>query len=424
MKEKKYIDRIYQEKFKDFEAAPSEAVWKAISAKLREEEENNKPVIKPFWYRIAGVAAILAFFIFMGDWIFPVQNNTRIVNQELESKNGDSFTNNSEVPLAVEEKKEPAATTKQSRIIPLKKGNSASDFSKEKIITVHELKSEGIASESAEIQSGFKESSGNPDPDKKKSLLDAIKANEEAVVADASKKNFEVSTHAAPIYYGNFGKGNFLDPRFNSNSSEGEITYSYGVNIAYVLSDKLKIRSGVSKVNMSYNTNGISHQAVVGNTPIAGVDLKVMSENPQAKAFDPVAVRRPFSNSNRSSVGTLLPGSLNQEMAFIEIPVELEYNLIDNRFELNVIGGASTLFLDENRVSVNAGDITATGRANNLNQISFSTNIGLGLDYNLSDKFKLNMEPILKYQLNTFSDGNLNSQPFYLGIYSGFSFRF
>lgn len=425
MKEKKYIDRIYQEKFKDFEAAPSEAVWKAISAKLREEEKNRKPVIAPLWYRLAGVAAVLAFFVLIGNWIFPFQPGAEIVNQELETEPQDPLIDNSEITIAANGQDDIDATEKESKVIPLKKGNFESNFSKEKIATVQVIKSEGITSTSPEIKSSF----GNTEEpknkvDRRKSLMDAIAEKEEAVVVDIGKKNFEVSTHAAPIYYGNFGSGNFLDPKFNNNSSEGEITYSYGVNIAYVLSDKLKIRSGVSKVNMSYNTNGVSHLAAMGNIPIAGVDLKVVSENQQAKEFDPVAVKRPFPNSNRSSVGNLLPGSLNQQMGYIEIPVELEYNLINNRFELNVIGGASTLFLDENQVSVSSGDVTAIGTANNLNQISFSTNIGLGLDYNISEKFTLNMEPILKYQLNTFSDSNRDSQPFYLGIYSGFSFKF
>ena len=424
MKEKKYIDRIYQEKFKDFEAAPSEAVWRAISSKLREKEEKRKPVFSLFWPKVAGVAAILAFLFLVGEWIFPVQVNSRIVNQELENNKPDEFISNSALSVADDVGTESESVKKNSSVVPLKNGKSDSNFSQKKITTLPNLTAEGIASEATEIKSNSSQTRTETALDRGKSLFDVIEENKKVVIAENPKKNFEVSTHAAPIYYGNFGKGNFLDPKFNNNSSEGEITYSYGVNIAYVLSDKLKIRSGVSKVNMSYNTNGISHHAAVGNTPIAGVDLKVVSENQQAKEFDPLAVKRPFPSSNRSIVGNLLPGSLNQEMAFIEIPVELEYNLIDNRFELNVIGGASTLFLDENRVSVNSGDITATGRANNLNQISFSTNIGLGLDYNLSEKFKLNMEPILKYQLNTFSDDNIDGQPFYLGIYSGFSFKF
>ena len=34
MKEKKHIDRLFQEGFKDFEATPSDVVWKNIEAQL------------------------------------------------------------------------------------------------------------------------------------------------------------------------------------------------------------------------------------------------------------------------------------------------------------------------------------------------------------------------------------------------------
>ena len=41
MKEKKNIDRIFQEKFKDFEKEPSEKVWSSIASKLDEKEEKK-----------------------------------------------------------------------------------------------------------------------------------------------------------------------------------------------------------------------------------------------------------------------------------------------------------------------------------------------------------------------------------------------
>lgn len=428
MKEKKYIDRLYQEKFKDFEAAPSEAVWKSISSKLREQEERKKPAAVPLWYRVAGVAAILVFLILLGDWIFPYQNSHSIVNQEeLEQDIQDSFSDTkTEVASTVREASE-ASDDSKTRIIPSKKGISEALNSKKEVASLESLPVAGISTITQRIfSSNLEQNQESPkhEVNNNKSLFDAVKENEEVVIAVPQKKNFELSTHAAPIYYGNFGKGNFLDPKFNRNDSQGEVTYSYGINIAYALSEKVKIRSGVSKVNMSYNTSDVSYHAVAGPIPIAGVDLHVVSNNPQPKEFDPVAVKKPFGSSNRSSVGNLLSGSLNQEMGFIEVPVELEFNIINRRFELNIIGGASTLFLDENQISVSSVDMLATGEANNLNQVSFSTNIGLGLDYNISDKFQLNVEPMLKYQINTFTTPHPDNQPYYLGIYSGFSFKF
>ena len=83
------------------------------------------------------------------------------------------------------------------------------------------------------------------------------------------------------------------------------------------------------------------------------------------------------------------------------------------------------MFLDENSITISSGNIaTELGQANNLNEVSFSTNIGLGLDYKVSDKFNLNLEPMFKYQINTFDASTGTYQPYYIGVYSGFSYKF
>ena len=90
-----------------------------------------------------------------------------------------------------------------------------------------------------------------------------------------------------------------------------------------------------------------------------------------------------------------------------------------------MIGGFSTLFLGNNEVVVNDGDFrTVLGEANNLNTVSFSTNIGLGFNYNLSKRLTLNVEPMFKYQLNPYTNSSANFRPYYLGVFSGVSFKF
>jgi hypothetical protein len=64
MNKKNNIERLFQEKFKDFEATPSEQVWENIAAEL-EKKENKKRVI-PFWINMkaAGIAAALILGMF------------------------------------------------------------------------------------------------------------------------------------------------------------------------------------------------------------------------------------------------------------------------------------------------------------------------------------------------------------------------
>ena len=119
-------------------------------------------------------------------------------------------------------------------------------------------------------------------------------------------------------------------------------------------------------------------------------------------------------------------GSIDQELGFIEVPIEIEYNILDTKIGLNLIGGFSTLFLNDNDVySVqNNGSRTRLGEASNINDMSYSANFGIGINYNISKQLRFNLEPTFKYQINTFNDTSGNFQPFFIGVYTGLSFKF
>ena len=93
MKERKNIDRLFQEKFKNFEAHPSDRVWENIlSAKAK--KENRK--IAPLWLRLGGIAAALAILFTVGTifWSTP-ENDTPLVdtNMPVQTKGADSEVN-------------------------------------------------------------------------------------------------------------------------------------------------------------------------------------------------------------------------------------------------------------------------------------------------------------------------------------------
>jgi hypothetical protein len=118
--------------------------------------------------------------------------------------------------------------------------------------------------------------------------------------------------------------------------------------------------------------------------------------------------------------------SINQALGYIEIPLEIQYNLSDKKLGVNVIGGFSSFFLNNNEIYSNAenGSRTFLGEANNINKISYSANFGLGFNYKVSKKIDLNLEPLFKYQINTFKNTSGNFTPFFIGVYTGFGIKF
>lgn len=425
MEEKKNIDRLYQEKFKDFEAAPREDLWQQISAKLQ-EEQNKKPLLPSFFSRIAGVAAILSLFVFLGEWLTQPRQNP-IVTNEKEVIDIPQTQNNSLTATPDPQKETPILSIEENKKT---RPSIQKQVRKEFLHDISSISAVGIKGDPPFLErmaSSFfqenKEFNSNP-----ALLLTEETAEdilEEHILSNPEGIKVVISTHAGPIYYGNLRKGNFLDSKFNNNSTEGEVTYSYGFNIAYALTEKLKIRSGISKVSMSHNTNDVNLYS--GANPMAINNVSFVEElRPRVQANTSKKEAPQIETSyTKSSLGNSTRGMLNQKIGFIEVPVELEYSLIDKKISVNIIGGASTLFLDENMISVStANSSTVIGEASNINEVSFSTNIGVGFDYDLSEKFKLNLEPMFKYQLNAFDASSGTYQPFYLGIYTGFSYKF
>ncbi|MDO6595934.1 hypothetical protein Q4512_03345 [Oceanihabitans sp. 2_MG-2023] len=232
---------------------------------------------------------------------------------------------------------------------------------------------------------------------------------------------WQVYANIAPVYYNTLGKGSHIDEQFVDNSKSGETNTSYGVNVSYAFNKKLKLRSGVNSLNLSYDTdNVIIYQNVSGNN---AATLKNVDFNNEQS----ISAISATNLGVQQAVG-LLPNenaAISQRLGYYEIPMELEYTVSSKKFGVNVIAGLSTFILNDNKIySEFEGRKTEIGEANNINDVSFSGNLGLGLDYKFSNKIKFNVQPTFKYQMNAFENTSGNFRPYIIGVYTGLSYKF
>lgn len=263
----------------------------------------------------------------------------------------------------------------------------------------------------------------------KKSIFDEInKQQEEETLADVSNQKWSVGPSVAPVYFSSFGDGSPIHSNFTSNSKSGNVNLSYGLAIGYELTDNLSLRSGIHKVDYGYDTNDITFSSsLVASTRevITNIDYTSNSRNLVVESSLSRETVQDFASNDIVAQNPSRSGSMVQEFGYIEVPMELNYALVNRKFNLNITGGISSLFLVNNTVTLeSAGSSTEMGEANNLNNVNFSTNIGLGFNYELNDKMKVHLEPMFKYQLNMFSDVEGDFQPYTLGVYTGVSFKF
>ncbi|WP_445456046.1 hypothetical protein [Flavobacterium sp. HNIBRBA15423] len=261
-------------------------------------------------------------------------------------------------------------------------------------------------------------------------LEQLLKEKEEGKNADEKEKEkrskWVISSNAAPVYFNSISEGSPIDEQFISNEKSYAQTLSYGLGVQYAITNKISIRSGINSININYNTNDVYYSSALRQVSTSSLNI---SQNTNAQNL--VLKNAPSSivssslsddveNLNESNLA-----SLNQEMGYIEIPLELSYKILDKKFGIEVIGGMSTLLLNKNNISlVSRGSEMNIGEANNLNDIHFSSNVGLGFNYNFWKSFQLNFQPVFKYQINTFNSNSGNFKPYIVGLYSGVSFNF
>lgn len=544
MKEQKNIERLFQEKFKDFEVTPPQGSWDVIASRLNEKKKKKKVI--PFWFQLSGIAASL---IIVGTLIWNyqsendvlIQDNNNIVvsedsniktnnnensaiknpvitsseandlNQEKAEKNNleeninqnnvnaNELTNskNAIVSGSKENKKTNSIissfTNSNGTIVDNTKGNNISKNKKRNTAKNNNISipnDELIGNENVSVNSNDKSLvidqkkksidqtnnkninsdkidaffekdkkgtivSNNTNTDLKENnnsntiiasteiitkdstlvakiaeeknpLEELLAAKEEGKNEDEKEKEkrskWAVSTNASPVYFNSLAEGSSIDSRLIANQKSFNSTLSYGVGINYNITKKLTVKTGINSLKIDYNTNDITFYQDIGAKPLENIKTNNAGKmiNIESKLQD--------NGQFVSVIGTPLvkyDGSLNQEIGFIEVPLELSYKLIDKKFGIDVIGGVSTLFLSENNVSlVSNGQEMSIGSANNLNNIHFSSNVGLGFKYSFWKNFNANFQPMFKYQINTFSENSGNFKPYFIGLYSGISFSF
>ncbi|WP_430467069.1 hypothetical protein [Winogradskyella ouciana] len=534
MNDKKNIDRLFQEKFKDFEVAPNDAVWNRISESLPNKKRKRRVVA--LWWQIGGVAAAIALLLTIGISVFnsdidnsvdPTVVDTEDLNNNSNQNNNNSTSNDKQNELKDDEAyeklefvgsekddesinglKEDNGSDKKSASKNLTsnpksqlnsvavysdnkdKGENPPSQEREKLTTIIDADNTKVASvdtkssensnktelaNDKDIKSAIKktiednntavtdnstskgsEKSNSENTDatsatediekkdilkedpKKESILDAIAANNaEDKDTDEKEKEDEqnrwsITPNVAPVYYSSLGEGSPIDGQFNDNSKSSDINMSYGITTAYAVNERLKVRTGVNVVNLSQSTSDVfaitnPNPAVSASFVTSGSGANVTQKyanvtlNNQAQSVSLMSAKAMVSSLDLSTK----VGSIDQRFGFIEVPLELEYRVLDKKFGVNVIGGFSTFFLNENEIYADLDGVnTLIGEANNINSTSFSANFGLGLDYSLSKQWNINLEPQFKYQINTFNNTSGNYRPFFIGVYTGLSFKF
>jgi len=425
----KKIDNLFKQQLKNLEVSPNKRVWNSIETKLKKKKRR----VFPFWLFSGSVAAILV----LGLFLYPFSSD----------ENQNSIPNIDEIITTIPTKKNPIKTTIDTLILKNNKVNELlktqqnvlvkTKIQKEKSI-IHNNKTAFIALKKPVKQLVLKHftidanltlnqqktnifiNEISPKTVLPKIDLNAFLSSEETAANNkVVQKNWSVAPTFGALQSNSFANTSPVTEDL-ANSTNGENSFSYGLQVGFKINKRWTIQSGIHLQEMRYSNNqiGIYPSEIATTSSIAFKDnTSVSFNNTNAESL---SLR---TNSFDSFIRNT--GNLSQNFGYIEIPVEMKYNFSNNKkIEAQLVTGFSSLFLDKNEVILNTPNSTRIGELTNLNAINFSGNLGFDFNYFLNNNWSLTLNPMFKIHLNTYNTDANGFAPFNLGIYSGIKYQF
>ena len=435
------LDKLFQEQLKNLEATPNKKVWNNIESKLKKKKRR----VVPFWWFGSGVAAMLLvgflLFTFSDNETDLIKTDSKIIITETPNKQieiihqpkADTVINKKHIKdenIILVADKTPVNsiknTSKANKSVNVKKAMKEvylanNSFNK----TTDSIKkstnsNNGFISDKKEENGKQKTIEPKGKSTKNKVDLNKMLEEKDSVFSVKLLKNkWSIAPVFAVLKSNSFSNSSPINEGL-SKSTKGENSFSYGFQVGYQINKKWSIQSGIHLQEISFANNQVNAVSTISEN-----SSSISFNNGASLSFNDALIQN-SDFSNTSSINrTTLNGDLNQKYGYIEIPVEVKYNFLSTKkINTEVVAGFSSLFLNKNEINFNTQLVSQSGEANNLNNINFSGNLGFDFNYSLNKKWSLNVNPMFKVQLNTFSEDSNGFSPFNLGVYSGIKYKF
>lgn len=262
------------------------------------------------------------------------------------------------------------------------------------------------------------------------------------IPATEKKERWTIAALVSPTYLSSFNSGSNEAVNQLNHIEQPVISYSGGFALAYKVSKRLSVQSGLYYASYGNELTGITsfggfqnYDQFKGNSnfEVQTSNGTVYTNNADVYLVDNLSNNRIASYFDKSSFDPAkasleyLNNSLRQNLGYLELPVILRYKIIDRTFDFNIIGGLSSNLLVNNSVyaSVDGGKYEV-GKTEGLNNILFSSSLGMGMEYSITNNLSFNFEPTFRYYLNSFNNfaGMSNLHPYSFGVFSGLSYKF
>lgn len=390
MKERKDIDRLFQENLKDFEVFPSQKMWSVIETKIQKPQKRARFYL---WSKSVRVAAVLAVFAtIIAIYVMPKANYFSFLKEKNTTKK-----EMIDKPIVIETNSEEEKSKTEKKEIFVADNDKLINAGG----TLEETRISKQKSKDTDLTKQVKS--------RNKTKLFLNKENE-----GNNDNHFAISTVFAPIYLNSFTSKE-TEMFLKEYDVVPELSYAYGVKISYKLSKRISLQSGVNIMNIGYTAKNI--YVAPG---VATVNFSDLSSSPINRVGVTASTKAVAASSQFNEKGVV-----NHVFGYVEIPLELKYRIVNGKLGMNLVGGFSTFLLNKNESFVRTNSLyQSLGEMENIRSVNFSGNIGVDIDYLINDNLYINLAPMFKVQTGTFVKNTQGFYPYYLGIYTGINYKF
>lgn len=446
-RDKRNIDILFEEKLKQFKETPPASSWQRL-----EQDLNKGRSVKHLFYLRLAAASLLILLAFGAGYFYatyqsePKQEfSSDLISPEKET--GDQTIN----PVKEELIKEILVISSEEK--PL---TGTSKHESETLVAKNDEPLPEVINENPDIaevivmedQTNIEQQENNAIAQNEDDLTKVEKKTDympltldtdakEYGLENLEKKDakWSVGARFAPVYsyrdisinYANQSGNNTQEVEDQLNEQEeGLITYAGGVDINYNLGKKWSILSGMyySKIGQ-VNNSALNFEQSDGKYLLYAIRTSTGTID---FAFEkvPVAVRKINPPKDTLSDIDLNNVKVIQNFELFEIPFMVKYKILNKRFGINISGGLSPAYVLKNSTILEVNDDKYdVGNSSNLNNMIFNTSVALGLNYGISKKLSISLEPNFKYSLSPINNNSqFDYHPYYLSWFTGISYKF
>ncbi len=250
-------------------------------------------------------------------------------------------------------------------------------------------------------------------------------------IVKSNALRWTVGAQVAPIYSyrdisTTYSSGSIANELSYNNTEDPMTSIAAGVDVNYSVSKRVSFQTGMYYSQIGQiNNDALSFVEDDGKFLLYSIEtsLGVIDFTMENVPSD---IREIIEAKDTVDLIDQLNVKVVEGFDIFEVPLMLRYKVLNKKFSINVMGGVSPAFVTNNsaylEVDAQKYDVE---NSDNFNSVFFNSSLSLGLEYSFLKKLSINFEPTFKYALSPINkDGDFDYHPYSISWFTGLRYSF